>query len=193
MKLFSHLYLRVMLWARHRHAPYYLSGTAFIESIFWPIPVDVMLAPMALAQPQKAWRYATLATLFSVLGALFGYALGYALWEPVVQPFIVAVGYQDKIVLAEQWFQQWGIWVIFIASFTPIPYKVFTVTAGLLHMALLPFIVTSLIGRGLRFFLVAGLMRWGGEKMERKLMHYIDVLGWACILLAVVAYFWLSK
>ncbi|MGL5285847.1 membrane protein YqaA, SNARE-associated domain [Aeromonas sp. RU39B] len=193
MKLFSRLYQGVMQWSRHRHASYYLSGTAFIESIFWPIPVDVMLAPMALGKPDKAWRYAMLATLFSVLGALFGYALGYALWDPVVQPLVEAVGYQDKIGVAEQWFQQWGIGVIFIASFTPIPYKVFTVTAGLMHMALLPFLLTSLVGRGLRFFLVAGLMRWGGEKMERKLMHYIDVLGWLCIVLAVVAYFWLRK
>ncbi|ANT70104.1 membrane protein [Aeromonas hydrophila] len=182
-----------MQWARHKYAPWYLAITAFIESVFWPIPVDVMLAPMALARPHKAWHYAALATLFSVLGALFGYLLGYALWEPVVQPLVVSVGYEDKIALARQWFEQWGIWVIFIASFTPIPYKVFTVTAGLLQMALLPFIVTSLIGRGMRFFLVAGLMRWGGEKMERKLMHYVDVLGWLCIGLAVVAYFWFSR
>lgn len=193
MKLFSRLYVLVMQWARHKYAPWYLAITAFIESIFWPIPVDVMLAPMALGKPHRAWHYAALATLFSVLGALFGYLLGYALWEPVVQPLVTSVGYEDKIALAEQWFVQWGIWVIFIASFTPIPYKVFTVTAGLLHMALLPFILTSLIGRGMRFFLVAGLMRWGGEKMERKLMHYVDVLGWLCIGLAVAAYFWFSR
>ena len=160
MKLFSRLYVLVMQWARHKHAPWYLSITAFIESVFWPIPVDVMLATMALAKPHKAWHYATLATVFSVLGALFGYALGYALWDPVVLPLVESVGYQDKIEIARNWFEQWGIWVIFIASFTPIPYKVFTVTAGLLQMALLPFIITSLIGRGMRFFLVAGLMRW---------------------------------
>ena len=193
MKLFSRLYVLVMQWARHKYAPWYLSITAFIESVFWPIPVDVMLAPMALGKPHKAWHYATLATLFSVLGALFGYALGYALWDPVVQPLVASVGYEGKIAIARHWFEQWGIWVIFIASFTPTPYKVFTVTAGLLQMALLPFIITSLIGRGLRFFLVAGLMRWGGEKMERKLMHYVDVLVWLCIGLAVVAYFWFSR
>lgn len=193
MKLFSRLYGLVMQWARHQYAPWLLSITAFIESVFWPIPVDVMLAPMALGKPQKAWHYAALATFFSVLGALFGYWLGYALWEPVVQPLVNSIGYQDKIAIAEHWFQTWGVWVIFIASFTPIPYKVFTVTAGLLHMALLPFIVTSLIGRGLRFFLVAGLMCWGGEAMERKLMHYIDVLGWLCVVLAVAAYFWFSR
>ncbi|MGL4251385.1 MAG: YqaA family protein [Aeromonas sp.] len=193
MKLFSRLYVLVMQWARHKYAPWYLSITAFIESVFWPIPVDVMLAPMALGKPQKAWHYAGLSTIFSVLGALFGYLLGYALWDPVVQPLVESVGYQDKIEIARHWFEQWGIWVIFIASFTPIPYKVFTVTAGLLHMALLPFIITSLIGRGMRFFLVAGLMRWGGEKMERKLMHYVDVLGWLCIGLAVAAYFWFTR
>ena len=88
MKLFSRLYVLVMQWARHKYAPWYLAITAFIESVFWPIPVDVMLAPMALARPHKAWHYAALATLFSVLGALFGYLLGYALWEPVVQPLV---------------------------------------------------------------------------------------------------------
>lgn len=93
--------------------PWYLSITAFIESVFWPIPVDVMLAPMALAKPHKAWHYATLATVFSVLGALFGYALGYALWDPVVLPLVESVGYQDKIEIARHWFEQWGIWVIF--------------------------------------------------------------------------------
>ena len=92
MKLFSRLYVLVMQWARHKYAPWYLAITAFIESIFWPIPVDVMLAPMALGKPHRAWHYAALATLFSVLGALFGYLLGYALWEPVVQPQVTSVG-----------------------------------------------------------------------------------------------------
>jgi membrane protein YqaA with SNARE-associated domain len=187
------MYVLVMQWAKHRHAPYYLSFISFIESVFWPIPVDVMLAPMALGKPQKAWFYASLATVFSVLGALLGYLIGYALWDPVVQPLVATMGYDGKIFEAKQWFEHWEVWVIFIASFTPIPYKVFTVTAGLLQIALLPFVVVSLFGRGLRFFMVAGLMRWGGEKMERKLMHYVDVLGWICVGLAVAAYFWFSR
>ena len=188
MKLFSRLYRLVMMWAVHRHAPFYLSMNSFVESIFWPVPVDVMLAPMALAKPEKAWRYAALATVFSVLGAAFGYLLGYAMWEPLVAPFIQTMGYEGKIAVARQWFDDWGIWVIFIASFTPIPYKVFTVTAGLLQMAFLPFILVSLIGRGLRFYLVSGLMVWGGVKMERKLIGYIDLLGWLCVAVAVIAY-----
>ncbi|WP_417614206.1 YqaA family protein [Oceanisphaera sp.] len=193
MKIFSRLYQQVMIWAMHRHAPVYLSLNSFAESIFWPVPVDVMLAPMALSKPKRAWYYAGLATVFSVLGACFGYLLGYALWDPVVQPFIATMGYEGKIDVARQWFEEWGIWVIFIASFTPIPYKVFTVTAGLLHMALLPFVLVSLVGRGLRFFLVAGFMVWGGVRMEAKLIRYIDIIGWLCIVAAVVAYLMLKS
>ena len=188
MKIFSRLYQLVMKWAMHRHAPMYLSINSFAESIFWPIPVDVMLAPMALSKPNRAWHYAALATFFSVLGAGFGYLLGYALWEPIVEPFITTMGYEDKIVVAEEWFATWGIWVVFIASFTPVPYKVFTVTAGMLSMAFLPFVLVSIVGRGLRFFLVAGLMVWGGVRMEAKLFRYIDILGWLTIVAAVIAY-----
>ncbi|GGB52992.1 hypothetical protein GCM10011502_27710 [Oceanisphaera marina] len=193
MKIFSRLYQQVMIWSMHRHAPIYLSLNSFVESIFWPVPVDVMLAPMALSKPKRAWYYASLATVFSVLGAGFGYLLGYALWDPVVQPFIATMGYEGKIDVARHWFEEWGIWVIFIASFTPIPYKVFTVTAGLLHMLFLPFVLVSLVGRGLRFFLVAGLMVWGGVRMEAKLIRYIDILGWLCIIAAVAAYLILSN
>ncbi|WP_417604741.1 YqaA family protein [Oceanimonas baumannii] len=193
MKPFSRLYRLVMMWAVHRHAPVYLSMNSFVESIFWPVPVDVMLAPMALAKPDKAWRYAALATVFSVLGAAFGYLLGYAMWDPLVAPFIQTMGYEGKIAVARQWFDDWGIWVIFIASFTPVPYKVFTVTAGLLQMAFVPFLLVSLVGRGMRFFLVSGLMVWGGVKMERKLIGYIDLLGWLCVAAAVLAYLLLSR
>ena len=162
--------------------------TAFIESIFWPIPVDIMLAPMALAKRQLAWRFALGATIFSVIGGAVGYYIGHALYEPVVLPFIEFMSYQDKMQTAQAWFSQWGVMVIFIASFTPIPFKVFTITAGVMSMVFLPFMLTALIGRGLRFFVVAGLMVLGGEKMEAKLSKYIDILGWITILLAVILY-----
>ena len=189
MKIFSPLYDKVMLWSKHQYAPYYLYLTAFVESIFWPIPVDIMLAPMALAKRESAWRFALGATLFSVLGGAIGYYIGHALYEPVVVPFIEFMGYQDKMVTAQAWFAEWGIMVIFIASFTPIPFKVFTITAGVMSMMFIPFLFTALIGRGLRFFLVAGIMVFGGEKMESKLSKYIDILGWATIVLAVLLYF----
>ncbi|MDN2663840.1 YqaA family protein [Psychromonas sp. 14N.309.X.WAT.B.A12] len=189
MKIFAPLYEKVMLWSKHKHAPFYLYVTAFIESIFWPIPVDIMLAPMALAKREKAWQFAFGATLFSVLGGALGYYLGSALYDPVVLPFIEAMHYQDKMITAQSWFSEWGVLVIFIASFTPIPFKVFTVTAGVMSMAFWPFMLTALIGRAMRFFLVAGLMVLGGEKMETKLSKYIDVLGWITILAAVILYF----
>lgn len=188
MKIFSPLYEKVMVWSKHKYAPYYLYFTAFIESIFWPIPVDIMLAPMALAKRHLAWKFALGATIFSVLGGACGYYLGHVLYEPVVLPFIEMMGYQDKIATAQSWFSEWGVMVIFIASFTPIPFKVFTITAGVMSMVFWPFLLTALIGRGLRFFMVAGLMVLGGEKMEAKLSKYIDALGWLTIIAAVILY-----
>lgn len=188
MKIFSAMYEWTMKAARHKYASYYLSFMSFAESVFFPIPVDIMLAPMSLAKPQRAWYYAMLATVFSVIGGIVGYYLGYALYDSFVQPIIESVGYQDKLLTAESWFKDYGIWVVFIASFTPIPYKVFTITAGIMHMAFLPFVIVSIIGRGLRFFLVAGLMRWGGEAMEDKLKIYIDRIGWAVVGLIIALF-----
>jgi membrane protein YqaA with SNARE-associated domain len=89
---------------------------------------------------------------------------------------------------ATQWFEEYGVWVVFLAGFSPIPYKVFTISAGFMHMALVPFIIASTIGRGLRFFLVAALMKYGGPMMEAKLKKYIEILGWGTIILAVILY-----
>jgi len=188
VKIFSTLYDKVMTWSEHRHAERYLSGMSFIESIFWPIPVDVMLAPMALSRPNKALYFAMLATVFSVLGAALGYGLGQFFYDPLVVPLVESVGYQHKMEVAFDWFERWGVLVIFVASFTPIPYKVFTITAGVLNMAFLPFLLVSLVGRGLRFYLVAGLMMWGGARMDAQLRKYVEVLGWLVVVLAVVAY-----
>lgn len=187
MKIFTPLYDWTLKAARHKRSSYYLSAMSFAESIFFPIPVDVMLAPMALARPCRAWRYAFLATLFSVGGGAIGYLLGYLAYDSLVMPVIEAVGYQDKLATAERWFTEKGIWVIFIASFTPVPYKVFTITAGVMQMAFLPFMLVSFIGRGLRFWLVASLMRWGGEKMEHNLRKWIDAIGWVVIVIIVAA------
>jgi len=189
VKIFAPLYIKVMLWSKHKYAPFYLYLTAFVESIFWPVPVDIMLAPMALSKPKQAWRFAFGATIFSVLGGVVGYYLGQFLYEPIVLPFIEVMGYQEKMLTAQSWFVEWGVFVIFIASFTPIPFKVFTITAGMMGMVFAPFLLTALIGRGLRFFIVAGLMVLGGEKMEAKLSQYIDILGWVTIMAAVVLYF----
>lgn len=189
IRIFTFLYHKMMTWSRHRHAPYYLYGLSFAESSFFPIPPDVMLAPMALANPARAWLYAALTTVASVLGGLFGYLIG-AIAFSLVHPLITKMGYEVTYQNIEAWFNQWGFWLMFVAGFAPIPYKLFTIAAGTMHIALLPFILGSTIGRGGRFFIVTALMLWGGAKMELWLTRYIERLSW-CILGLLVAGYWL--
>lgn len=192
MRPFSFLYRKVMIWARHRHAPRYLFALSFAESSFFPVPPDVMLAPMALGRPDQGWRFALICTLGSALGGLLGYGIGLFAIE-LIEPWLLKAGYGQAYERAQQWFAAWGFWAIFIAGFSPIPYKIFTITAGAMSMPLLPFTVASLVGRGARFYLVAGLMLWGGERMERQLQRYIDALGWAVLVIAAVAYVTLRR
>ena len=180
-----------MKWARHRRAPWYLGGLSFAESSFFPIPPDVMLAPMSLAQPARAWWFALLTTLTSVAGGVLGYLIGMYAFE-LIEPWLRETRYWDKYLLAQAWFDRWGFWAVFLAGFSPIPYKVFTIAAGAIAMALGPFVLASLIGRGARFFLVAGLMAWGGERMEITLRRYVDRIGWATVALVVVLLIYLQ-
>ena len=185
MKIFSPLYERAMVWSRHRRAPWFLGGLSFAESSFFPIPPDVMLAPMCLANPHRAWWFALLTTLTSVAGGLFGYLIGYYAFD-LIEPWLRGSHYWSAYEQAVAWFDAWGFWASFIAGFSPIPYKVFTIAAGVASMALLPFTLASLVGRGARFFLVAGLMAWGGERMEGALRKYVDRIGWATVAAVVV-------
>ncbi len=179
-----------MSWAQHRHAPYYLFGLSFAESSFFPIPPDVMLAPMALAKPQQAWNYAALTTIASVLGGILGYLIG-AIAFNLVHPYIIHFGYEAYYQEIQIWFKTWGFWLMFFAGFAPIPYKLFTVAAGAMNIALLPFILGSTIGRGGRFFLVTLVMRWGGERIEKVVARYIERIGWFVVILLLFAYlFW---
>lgn len=187
MRIFSKLYDKMLLWSAHPHAPWYLGILSFAESSFFPIPPDVMLAPMTLARPAAAWRLASLTTVTSVLGGILGYFIGLLAFE-TVHPFIVEWGYENAYLQAVAWFTEWGFWAIFIAGFSPIPYKVFTISAGALQMAFAPFVIASCIGRGARFFLVAGLIRWGGARMESHLRRYVDVIGWGLVALCVLGY-----
>lgn len=173
--------------SRHKHAPYYLGSMSFMEASFFPIPPDVMLAPMSLANPQRAFSYATLTTITSTLGAIFGYVLGMFFLQ-LISPLIVEFGYQAHYEQVKTWFDTWGIWVVFIAGFSPIPFKLFTIAAGALSMPLLPFIVVAFIGRGARFYLVSGLMKWGGAPMEQFLRKIVEWVGWSVVVLAFIAY-----
>lgn len=177
-----------MAWSRHPHAAWYLGGLSFAESSFFPVPPDVMLAPMSLAQPKRAWYFALLTTVASVLGGILGYAIGLLAFD-VVEPLLRDAGYYPKYLQAKVWFAEWGFWAVFLAGFSPIPYKVFTITAGVIAMAFLPFVAASIVGRGARFFLVAALMAWGGEKMEARLYRWVDYIGWAIVVLVVAGVF----
>jgi len=185
LKIFSALYERTMRWSRHPRAPWFLGGLSFAESSFFPIPPDVMLAPMSLANPRRAWWFALITTLASVAGGLFGYLIGYFAFD-LIESWLRASRYWGAYEQAVAWFDLWGFWAIFVAGFSPIPYKVFTIAAGVANMALLPFTLASLVGRGARFFLVAGLMAWGGERMEGALRKYVDRIGWATVAAVVV-------
>ena len=187
MKLFKRLYAQTMRWARAPQAPWYLAGLSFAESSFFPIPPDVMLAPMSLAQPARAWNFALITTIASVLGGLFGYMIGYFAFD-ALEPWIHKAGYWDNYLKAHAWFEEWGFWTVFVAGFSPIPYKVFTIAAGSLSMALGPFVLASAIGRGARFYLVAGLLAWGGPRMEQALERYVEWIGWAVVGIVILAY-----
>lgn len=183
--MFQRLYDKVLGWARHRHAQYYLVFLSFAESSFFPVPPDTMLAPMVLATPERAVRYAFITTLSSAIGGLFGYALGYFAME-LIEPLLHQFGYWDKYLTARSWFEDWGVWVVFLAGFSPIPYKLFTISAGAMNMTLVPFILASIVGRGTRFFMVALLIRLGGARFEKLLRHNIDMIGWVLVALCVV-------
>ena len=187
MRIFSALMDKMLEWSKHPKAPWFLGGLSFAESSFFPIPPDVMLAPMVLAKPRSAWRLATITTVASVLGGMAGFAIGMFALD-IIEPMLRDWGKWETYEHARDWFAEWGIWAVFIAGFSPIPYKIFTIAAGAMSMAFLPFVVASAVGRGARFFLVAGLIAWGGPKFEAKLREYVDVIGWSIVALIVVAY-----
>lgn len=187
MKLFTRLYDYTLSLSRHPQAERYLVALSFAESSFFPVPPDVMLVPMTLAKPKRGWRYAFLTTIASVIGGLFGYLIGLLALD-AIEPFLVQFGYWDGYLMATDWFLEWGFLAVFIAGFSPIPYKVFTIAAGALNMLLPVFIVASLIGRGSRFFLVSGMLLWGGESMQNKLRTHIEKIGWLLVALLVSFY-----
>jgi membrane protein YqaA with SNARE-associated domain len=169
----------VMRLAASRHAPASLFAVSFAESSFFPIPPDVMLAPMVLARPNRAFVYAGICTAASVLGGLAGYAIGVFL-EPVGQFILSVFGHPQGKEEFQRWFDQWGLWVILIKGATPIPYKLVTITAGFARFDLFTFIWASVLTRGFRFFSVAAILKYFGPAMlhefERRLNLYSVLL-----------------
>ncbi len=193
MRLFRPLYERVLGWSRHPHASRYLAGLSFAESSFFPIPPDVMLAPMCFANRSRAWRFALITTVFSVLGGIAGYAIGYLTFE-AIEPWLRDSDYWGAYETSRLWFDKYGIWAVFIAGFSPVPYKIFTIAAGVVVLNPVGFILASIVGRGARFFLVAGFIVLGGAELEKQVTKYVEGLGWLAVGLvaALVAYLMLA-
>ncbi|SMN14482.1 FIG139438: lipoprotein B [uncultured Candidatus Thioglobus sp.] len=181
MQIFSKFYQKALDWAQSKYAIYWLALVSFVESFILPYPPpDVLLAPMALKKPKSAYQFALICTVLSVLGGVVGYFLG-ALLIDSIQPLLVKLHYIDKLDTIKQWFTEYGIWIVAIAGFSPMPYKIFTIGAGIANMALLPLILISFLARGMRFFLVAFFIRKFGNVCDVWLKKYIDRLGYSLI------------
>jgi membrane protein YqaA with SNARE-associated domain len=161
---------------RHRHAERYLAGISFAEASFFPIPPDVLLAPMCLAQPHRALRFALICTLASVAGALLGYAIGFLAFEGLGRPILAFYGAEEKFSSFAARFNAQGWIVVFLAGFTPLPFKVITIAAGATAMPLPVLIIASLVSRAARFFLVAILLWKFGEPMKGFIDRHFALL-----------------
>lgn len=177
--------------ASRRNAMYFLFAVAFIESSFFPIPPDVMLIPMVLAAPAKAWRIVGIATAASVLGGAFGYAIGVFFFDLIARPILTFYGYMHQFDVFKDYYHEWGAWIVFGAGITPFPYKVITIASGVVHLDFAVFMLASVVARGMRFYLVAWLLKKYGEPMKdyiEKNLGMLSVLflllllgGFACI------------
>lgn len=177
-----HLHRRLYDWtlslANRRHSTSALALISFAESSFFPIPPDVLLMPLCLGKRSRAWFYATVCTAASVLGGVAGWLIGWGAWEATSDFWFRYIpGFTpEKFAKVESWYAEWGVWVVFIAALTPIPYKVFTIAGGVFHMAIVPFIIASFIGRGLRFYAEAALMYAFGHKVLPLVDRYFNLL-----------------
>jgi membrane protein YqaA with SNARE-associated domain len=186
------LYDWMMRISAGRKAPHALAAVAFAESSFFPIPPDVMLVPMVLADRTKAWRYATIATIASVIGGVAGYAIGYFLLEAVGKPILAFYGKGESLSGFRQAFTDYGFWILLTKGMTPIPYKVLTIAAGVAQMNLATFIGASVVARSMRFFLVAGLLYFFGEPI-REFIEKRLVLVTTITVVSIVAGFVIIK
>ncbi|MBI3512933.1 MAG: DedA family protein [Proteobacteria bacterium] len=167
------LYDRTMRLAAHPHAVWWLALVSFLESSIFPIPPDVLLIPMALADRRRAFWYAGVCTGASVLGGWAGYAIGYELFEVIGRPIINVYGLQDQFAVFQHTFNEYGAWIVLIKGLTPIPYKLITITAGVTHLDLVTFSIASAISRGGRFFLVVVLLWYFGEPIRTFIERYL--------------------
>lgn len=177
------IYDSVIGLSAKEHALFWLAAISFIESSFFPIPPDIMLIPMILATPRKAWKIAGVCTLASVIGAYLGYVIGFYFFELIAEPLLSFYGYLEKFNEFKNLYTEYGAWIVFGAGITPFPYKIITIASGVVHLNLLVFTIASVLARGLRFFLIAWLLKTYGERMK----EFIEKnLGWLSVLFLIL-------
>lgn len=181
--------------AGHRRALAVLALVSFAESSFFPVPPDVLMIPMILARPDRAWTIAAVALAASVLGGLFGYAIGAFAYEQIGRPLLAGLGQAEAMEAFRDRFNDYGFWAVLFAGLTPFPYKVITIMSGWTGMPLLNFVATSVIARGLRFFVLAALLRWFGETGRRLIERHLGLAATVFVVLLLggflmVGYAW---
>jgi membrane protein YqaA with SNARE-associated domain len=174
--------------AEKRHAVWGLAGVSFAESSFFPIPPDVLLIPMVLADRSRAWRLAGICTLASAIGGLFGYAIGLWLFDAVGQPLLEFYGSEDKFETFQSYYNEWGAWIVGAGGFTPLPYKVITIASGVTKLDIGIFILASVVSRGLRFYIVAALLWRFGEPVRAFIERHLGKLALLFFVLLVGAF-----
>ncbi len=171
--MLKRFYHRVLALSASPRAPIWLAIVSFAESSFFPIPPDVLLIPMALARPDRAWRLAFICTVASVLGGILGYFIGYALFDVIAIPLLRAYHYEAAFERFKLSYAEWGLLIILMKGLTPIPYKIVTIASGAALFNFPVFVAASIVTRGARFFLVATLLHFYGETVrdfvERRL------------------------
>jgi membrane protein YqaA with SNARE-associated domain len=183
--LIRRLYDWTISWADRPGGVYALFLLAFAESSFFPIPPDVLLIALCVGAPTKSFRFALVCTVGSVLGGMAGYGIGYWGYEAIGKPIVDAYHGQDVMLKIKSWYDEYGFWGNLAAAVTPIPYKVFTIASGVFQFDFLQFTVASVVGRGLRFFVVAGLIYWAGPRMKVFIEKYFDLLAIAGMILLI--------
>ena len=195
--MFNALYKKCLDLAAHKSSKYYLAAVSFIESSFFPIPPDVMIVPMVISKKDDFFKIFLIATIFSVLGGTLGYFIG-AFFFDIGMQVVTFYGYEDKLIslknnlINSEGFYAW-LSILFLAGFTPLPYKVFTIASGLIGFNILVFIVISLISRGLRFFIVSYLSyKFGNlftEFMEKHGSKWFTIIGILIVIIGIMIYF----
>lgn len=182
------LYDWVLHWAGTPYSMWALFGLAFAESSFFPIPPDVLLIALAVAKPARAFRFALVCTVGSVLGGCLGYAIGYGLMEGIGQRIVELYGFSDKVEYIGDLYRRYDAWAVGIAGFTPIPYKLFTIAAGIFKIDFFVFMLASAVSRAARFFLVAGLIYRFGPGIQAVINRYFDLLAVLFVILLILGF-----